>query len=233
MIAHIGAPSTRLVLDHAESIVDIGVDALSLVPPYYIPHSQSELIDHIRTVSQAMGQPLFLYHVPSMCKQSLTYDNIVKLAEEKILVGLKDSAGDIKSFGELVGKTSTLDFCCLNGNSINLGRGFLLGAHGFVGAIANILPARCKEAHNASLSGDDAALEASQRFITKFFHVLNDYPTKATFTWLAKWVLKELGVIQHDTVFQPFERLDASGERYLRSNLMPLLQETRPVKASA
>jgi 4-hydroxy-tetrahydrodipicolinate synthase len=233
IIAHIGYASTRLVLDHAEPLVELGVDALALVPPYYIPQSQTELIDHFRTISQVLEQPLFLYHVPSMCKKSLTYENIALLAGEKILIGLKDSAGDMKSFAELVKKTRKDNFCCLNGNSGNLGKGFLLGAHGFAGAVANILPARCKAAYIASLHGDEEAMEANQQFITRFFTVLNEFPARASFTWLNKWILKELGAIRHDTVFQPYDRLDSSGENYMRKNLMPLVEESTALKVPA
>ncbi|MDZ4820316.1 MAG: dihydrodipicolinate synthase family protein [Planctomycetota bacterium] len=222
IIAHVGHASTRLVIEHTETILELGVDALALVPPYYIPHSQTELIDHFRTVSHEFNQPLFLYHVPSMCKNSLSYENIVMLAAEGTLIGLKDSAGDLKSFADLVQKTQRMNFCCLNGNSRYLGKGFSVGAHGFAGAIANMLPARCKEAYEAAQHGDEEKVEASQKFINDVFRVLSDLPGKASFTWLNKWVMKELGVIRHDTAFQPFDRLDSVGENYLRTNLMPL-----------
>lgn len=231
IIANVGHTSTRLVIDHAARILDLGVDALAVVPPYYIPHSQQELKDHFRSISQELDQALFLYHVPSMCKQSLTYDNILELAAEGVLAGIKDSAGNIESFAELVRRTTErkLQFCCLNGNSAFLGDGYLAGAHGFAGAIANMIPAHCKLTYEAAQRADVNEVHSSQNAVTELFRVLKSYSGRASFTWLNKWVLRELGVIARDTVFQPCDRLDSNGELYLRTHLMPLVKEVTPV----
>jgi 4-hydroxy-tetrahydrodipicolinate synthase len=226
IIAHVGQPTTRLVIEHAEAILELGIDALALVPPYYIPQSQAELIEHFRAISQEFNQALFLYHVPTMCKKSLSYENIVKLAAEGVLIGLKDSAGDLEPFGELLKRIRSLnlDFCCLNGNSPVLGRGYLIGADGFAGAIANIVPSKCKAAYDAARRGQQEKVNSIQMFIDNVFRVFKNCPEKPSFTWLNKWVLREFGVIRHDATFQPCDRLDDKGQQYLRMKLMPLLQ---------
>jgi 4-hydroxy-tetrahydrodipicolinate synthase len=233
IIGHVGQSSTRRVLEHAEAILNVGVDALALVPPFYIPHSQTELINHFCRISEELNQPLFLYHVPSMCKKSLSYENILRLAEEGVLIGLKDSAGDMQSLATLILDAKYLNFTCLNGNSGNLGNGFILGAQGFAGAIANVLPAKCKLAYDAGRAGDSDELKKIQAFITETFAAINKYPHKASFTWLNKWILKELGVIQHDTVIRPYDRLDAAGEEYMRDNLLPRIRSETPAVSAA
>ncbi len=235
IIAHVGHSATRLVLEHAIKILELGVDGLAVVPPYYIPHSQQELKEHFRFISRELNQPLFLYHVPSTCKHSLSYDNILELAEEGVLAGLKDSAANMEAFAGLVRsvKQSKLQFCCLNGNSAFLGEGYRVGAHGFAGALANMIPASCNSAYEAAQHGEFDEVQSIQNAAAKVLGVFHRFSGQASFTWLNKWVLRELGIIKHDTVFQPCDRLDSSGEHYLRTHLMPLVREITPVVSLA
>lgn len=65
VVAHIGEISTRDTIRLGKQIVALGVDAVSVITPYFVPLKQSELIAHYTAVADALTVPVFLYNIPA------------------------------------------------------------------------------------------------------------------------------------------------------------------------
>src|SRR5665648_11041 len=71
-----------------------GADAVVVAPPYYIPISQTEMMDYLENLVPRLPLPMLLYNIPSYTKLHLAVKT-VKAAKELGAIGIKDSSGDM------------------------------------------------------------------------------------------------------------------------------------------
>jgi len=134
-----GAITTKESVQLTEMATELGVDALSVITPYFISPNQEELYEHYKTIAASTDLPIILYNNPGRTGVSLSVDLIVRLSQIDNIVGIKDSSGDMSQAAEIVRRTKT-EFAVLAGRD-TLIYGFLTyGAHGSVAATANIVP---------------------------------------------------------------------------------------------
>ncbi len=226
VICNISAASTRLSVELAQQVAELGMDGIALTPPYYYPDSQDELLDHYRYVRDSVGLPLWVYNIPQTVKTAVDPGTIATLAAEGAVVGVKDSSGA----GELLAQLNVL---CAQGE-IPLLR-FLgtvfrvttagsVGVHGVIPGIANLVPAVCARGWEAGEARDaatvrecDAALLAAQ----KVGAVAQGGGANAASFGGMKAALKHMGVIDHDTTSRPFRPLTDDEKR----QIPPILEE--------
>ena len=91
------AISTRDTIRLGKQIAALGVDAVSVITPYFVPLKQSELIAHYTAVADALTVPVFLYNIPARTGNTLEPTTVRALAEHPNISGIKDSAGAMKA----------------------------------------------------------------------------------------------------------------------------------------
>ena len=97
VLAGTGAESTRETIRITKIAEREGVDAVSVITPYYIMPTQAEIADHYRRVAESTSVPVMLYSNPSTCGGlTIATDTVAKLAEVPNIVGIKDSSGDLQ-----------------------------------------------------------------------------------------------------------------------------------------
>ena len=134
-----GAITTKESLRLTEMATKIGVDALSVITPYFISPNEEELYEHYKVIASSTDLPIILYNNPGRTGVDLSLDLIIRLNSIDNIVGIKDSSGDMTKAAEIVRRTGS-DFSVLAGRD-TLIYGFLAyGAHGSVAATANIVP---------------------------------------------------------------------------------------------
>jgi 4-hydroxy-tetrahydrodipicolinate synthase len=138
----------------------IGVDALSVITPYFISPNEEELYTHYKEIASSTDLPIILYNNPGRTGVDLSLELIVRLSNIKNIVGIKDSSGDMTKAAEIVRRTGS-DFSVLAGRD-TLIYGFLTyGAHGSVAATANIVPELVVSIYELYQKGEQqASLEA-------------------------------------------------------------------------
>jgi len=125
----------------AEALAVTGVDALVVMAPCYFRHTeQEELLAHFRTVLEATELPVVIYDNPHTTKNALSLESVLKLAKHPRVVALKDSTGDITHFAQLAHRFAGGDFALFQGNESQLDTAMLLGTHGLVVGMANLVP---------------------------------------------------------------------------------------------
>ncbi|MGQ9609834.1 MAG: 4-hydroxy-tetrahydrodipicolinate synthase [bacterium] len=134
---------------------ELGADAVSVITPYFISLSQKELIDHYKLIAESAGDmPVLLYNNPMRTGINISAETVVKLAETKNIVGMKDSSADLIQTMTYIDVTRGMDFSVLVGNDASIFAAIVSGGKGAVAATANIAPSMIVGIYNALKSGD-------------------------------------------------------------------------------
>ncbi len=141
VVAHVGEISTRETIRLGQQVAALGVDAVSVITPYFVPLKQEELIAHYRAVADALDVPVFLYNIPARTGNTLEPATVRTLAEHPNIIGIKDSAGSYESLnGFLQAAEGIENFNVLNGPDSLIHQGFVEGCSACISGLANVAP---------------------------------------------------------------------------------------------
>jgi 4-hydroxy-tetrahydrodipicolinate synthase len=157
-----GAETTREAVRVTKMAEREGVDGVSVITPYFIMPTQTEIADHYRRIAEQTPLPIVLYSNPATCGGlKIEPETVARLAEVKNIRGIKDSSGDLQNYIEMV-RMVPADFACLIGRDTLIYPSLIFGGKGAVPASCNIAPAFCVEIYEAFQRGDHAAAKAAQ-----------------------------------------------------------------------
>jgi 4-hydroxy-tetrahydrodipicolinate synthase len=141
VVAHIGEISTATTIRLGKDVAAMGVDAVSVITPYFVPLKQNELISHYLAIADAVPVPVFLYNIPGRTGNTIEPATAAKLAEHPNIVGIKDSAGSYESLkGYLDAVKDIPNFDVLSGPDHLAHQGFLEGCSACISGLANVCP---------------------------------------------------------------------------------------------
>lgn len=141
VVAHVGEISTRETIRLGQQVAALGVDAVSVITPYFVPLKQEELIAHYEAVADALDVPVFLYNIPARTGNTLEPATVRKLAAHPNIIGIKDSAGSYESLsGFLQAAEGIENFDVLNGPDSLIHQGFVDGCSACISGLANVAP---------------------------------------------------------------------------------------------
>jgi 4-hydroxy-tetrahydrodipicolinate synthase len=190
VIAGTGANSTAEAIELTAKAKALGADACLLVAPYYNKPSQEGLYQHFKAVAEAVDIPQILYNVPGRTGCDLTNDTVLRLAQIRNIVGIKDATGGIERGTDLLLRAPA-DFAIYSGDDATALALMLLGGKGVISVTANVAPKLMHEMCEHALNGNlDAAKEANAKLFAlhqKLFVEANPIPVK--------WVLQQMGMI--------------------------------------
>jgi 4-hydroxy-tetrahydrodipicolinate synthase len=235
VIAQVGDTATRLALRQAALALEAGATHLAAVAPYYAPPSAQEVVAHYRVLASATPLPLLIYQVPQFTQVLLSAADVLGLARDGSVVGLKDSLGDIGYFRSVThrARAEGVSLACFVGGGNLLDVSLLAGAAGAMCAIANLVPRHCVHLYQAARAGDWAAAAQRQAELLDLIGAmaLPHRPQWTTTLAVYKWLLRELGLIEHDTVSAPIEPLSAADQRRLRETALPHIRRMESLPA--
>ena len=159
-----GATTTREVIALNHLAERVGVDAVSIITPYFISPTQGELYDHYTRIADATTLPVILYSNPGRTGGlGLSVDLVARLAEHPNIIGIKDSSGDLTLTMAYIEATGD-DFTVLLGRDTLIFAGLMHGAKGSITATANAAPSLVVTIYHAFQEGKlDEALAAQQK----------------------------------------------------------------------
>jgi len=167
------AVTTREAIDLTQRAEAIGVDAVSVLTPYFINPNDEELYQHYRAIAEATKLPILLYSNPARTGVKMPAGLVSRLAEIENIVGMKDSSGDLTLAQDYLRVTQD-DFSLVMGRDTLIFSGLLHGAKGAIAATANVVPALVVKIYDLLQDGDLAgALEAQEDLA----------PLRGAFTW--------------------------------------------------
>jgi len=191
IIAGTGANSTAEAIELSESAKQSGAQLSLSVVPYYNKPSQEGMYRHFRAIAEAVDLPLILYNVPGRTVADLQNDTVLRLAQVRNIVGIKDATGSMERASDLL-RRAPKNFAVYSGEDVAGLPLMLMGGHGVISVTANVAPRLMQEMCAAALAGDLArARDANNRLLglhTKLFVEGNPVPVK--------WVLAQMGLIE-------------------------------------
>lgn len=138
--AGVGENATNETISMAKKMENIGVDALSVITPYFIPITQEELYEHYALIAASTRLPIILYNMPSKTGINIEVDTLKKLSKINSIIGIKDSSGDLKNLKNYIYATSDQpNFYVLSGSDSKILDVLNLGGDGAVTALSNVL----------------------------------------------------------------------------------------------
>lgn len=161
VIAGTGGFTTQGVIEMNERMHQVGVDACSIITPYFNAVSQRELLVHYTTIAESASLPFMLYNIPAKTGGTITIDTVSELSHLPMIQGIKDSGGDFDRLTQLIGLKRD-DFAVFTGTDSLILWGLLAGADGAVAATTNAVPDVVMTIYRAFKSGDMETARACQ-----------------------------------------------------------------------
>lgn len=155
---------TKESIELARIAKSVGVDALSVLTPYFISVNQKELYNHYEAIAKSTDLPILLYNNSPKTHISIAPATVAKLADIENVVGIKDSSGDFTNTLEYIRLTQDKHFNVMLGRDTLIYAGLCCGAGGAVSACANVAPRVCADIYDKFQTGDTkGALESQFR----------------------------------------------------------------------
>lgn len=134
-----GCICTKDTIELSLKAKELGVDALSIVSPYYVAVSQEDLYDCFSEIAAAVDLPILLYNIPARTGNNIDYKTVKKLAGYGNIVGVKDSSGNFDNTLRYLENTDPR-LAVLAGNDSLILWTLLAGGAGAIAGTANVFP---------------------------------------------------------------------------------------------
>jgi 4-hydroxy-tetrahydrodipicolinate synthase len=189
IMAGCGANSTREAINLAKYAKSVGADCQLQVVPYYNKPTQEGQFQHFKAIAEATGDlPIVLYNVPGRSVADLQHDTVLRLAQIKGIVGIKEATGNIERAQWLI-KEAPAGFAVYSGDDPTAVALMLCGGQGNVSVTANVAPRLMHELCKAAIAGDNKkAMELQKKLLPLHKHLFieaNPIPVK--------WALQRMG----------------------------------------
>jgi 4-hydroxy-tetrahydrodipicolinate synthase len=190
VIAGTGGNSTREAIHLTQAAKAAGANYSLSVVPYYNKPTQEGLYRHFKAIAEATDLPMLLYNVPGRTIADMSNDTILRLANVKGIVGIKDATSNVERVTDLLMRRPK-GFMIFSGNDDAALAWIQLGAEGVVSVTANVAPRLMHELCVAAREGKTAkAVEINNKLLPLHKHLFvesNPIPVK--------WALNRMGRI--------------------------------------
>lgn len=203
---------TMRVVDQAKRATGFGVDALVATAPFYALGGPKEVERHFRAIREYTDLPLFAYDLPQCVHTKLDPTMLVRLGQDGVLQGVKDSSGDDVAFRWLIleNEDAGHPLQLFTGHEVCVDGAYLAGADGSVPGLGNIDPVSYVEQWKAAQAGDWARVKELQDHLARLMFMTRR--VKATVGFGAgvgafKTALWQMGVFNTNQMREPVQAL--------------------------
>ena len=130
-----------------------GLAGILTANPYYNRPGQQGQFEHFRAIAESTQLPVLLYNIPSRTGANLEPATVLRLAEIKNIVGIKESSGNIVQITELLTQAPRA-FRVFAGDDAMALPVIALGGMGLVSVASNAIPQQMSHMVNHALSDD-------------------------------------------------------------------------------
>ena len=196
VVAGTGGNSTQEAIELTQSASKLGADYALIVTPYYNKPNQEGLLQHFIKIADSVPIPQILYNVPSRTACDLKPETVMRLANHKNIVGIKEATVSLERLSELKRISRDINdqknFSILSGDDPSFCSFMANGGNGVISVAANIIPKQIAQICKLNLSKkfDDAKiLNAKFKNLYELLFVeSNPIPVK--------WMLNKMEKIQ-------------------------------------
>ncbi|MCX5751670.1 MAG: 4-hydroxy-tetrahydrodipicolinate synthase [Candidatus Saganbacteria bacterium] len=182
VLAGTGSNSTSTTIKSTKEAEKIGVDGAMLVVPYYNKPPQEGMYQHFKAVAENTGLPLIIYNIPGRTGKNLETDTLVRLAQIKNYVAVKEASGNLDQVADVRARIPK-EFLIYSGDD-NLTYPIMeRGGIGVISVASHIVGPQIKRMVELFLQGKKAEAKALNDKLMPVFDVLfitaNPIPVKA------------------------------------------------------
>jgi len=181
--------STASACRYARAMEKLAADGLMVLPAMVYKSDPRETIAHFRAVARASGLPIICYNNPIAYGVDLTPEMFAQLADEKSLVAIKESSGNVRRITDLF-NTLGNRYIIFNGVDDLALESVLLGADGWIAGVGLAFPRENQYLWDLATSGQWEKARAFYRWYTPLLHL--DIPIK--FVQYIKLAVQECGL---------------------------------------
>ena len=145
-----------------------GLTGVLTANPYYNKPGQEGQYYHFRAIAEATDLPVLLYNIPGRTGANLEPATVLRLAELKNVIGIKESSGNIAQITELI-TTAPQGFKVFAGDDSVALPVIALGGSGLVSVASNVIPGQMSQMVRAALDNDWAT---ARRINREFFRLM-------------------------------------------------------------
>jgi 4-hydroxy-tetrahydrodipicolinate synthase len=174
VIAGIITDSTRDAIKRGKAVAGMGAAALQVTPVHYLFRPDDEaMVEHFRVMAEETEMPIIIYNVvPWTYLSPALLLRIMK--EVPGVIGVKQSAGDLKLMADLVMDARPKDHIFSAVDAL-MYPSYMLGCRGSIAAILSAAPHASVELWDAVAAGDQArALDLHTRLLRLWNAMFSD-----------------------------------------------------------
>lgn len=218
---------TLRVIEHAKRAQQLGAAGIVATAPFYALGGMQEIERHFTLIAEAVNLPLCAYDIPVCVHTKLPAEMMLRLGQQGVLCGVKDSSGDDVSFRRLalMNRAAGEPLSLLTGHEVVVDGAYLSGAHGAVPGLANIDPAGYVRMWDAYQAGDWAKVRAEQDRLAELMNITAVVRGAVGFgagVGAFKTALRELGIIATNQMPAPVAALAGEDVQAVRAVLTNL-----------
>lgn len=139
VFAGTGTCSTRETIRLSQAMEAVGVDALSVITPYFLKPTDEELYAHFAKIAESVQIPIVLYNIPKATGINLSKDVVARLMEVPNIQAIKDSSGDEENLKGYIEACVGTDGSVLLGSDSKILAGYKMGATGAIAGTSNLI----------------------------------------------------------------------------------------------
>ena len=215
VIIGLGGNCTRSVIDKLKVAERHKVQGILSVSPYYNRPDQRGIYEHFKKISESTDLDIVLYNIPYRTGRNMENETILKLSEEKNIVGVKDASGDFNKTIELL-LNKPDEFSVLSGEDNLFYSSLLLGGDGGVTSSAHLKTRDFIKVYDYIQNNDSKAALEIWKEISPMIPLLFKEPNPTPI----KYMLKKIGLINSDEVRLPLVPISQELRNELDSNIV-------------
>lgn len=136
-----GCITTKDTIYLSRKAQELGVDAVSIITPYFVSVSQEELYNHYKEIAESVNIPIIIYNIPARTGVHIDYKTVARLSLIPNIIGIKDSSGNFDNILRYIEETGD-HFKVLCGSDSLILWTLMAGGAGAISGLANLFPER-------------------------------------------------------------------------------------------
>lgn len=168
VIAGAGSNNTKLAVKKSRIAMELGIDGVLVVTPYYNKTTQRGIIEHYKYINE-VGIPVIVYNVPSRTGLNINAKTAYELSKLENIVGLKEASGNFSQIAEIASLCGE-ELHIYSGNDDQVLPILALGGKGVISVSANVIP---NDTHLMVKSFFDGDIETSRKLQLKAIDLIN------------------------------------------------------------
>jgi len=149
-----------------------GLEAVSVLTPFFISPNENQMYDHYRAIAEATALPILLYTNPARTGVKISPQLVARLSEIKNIVGIKDSSGDLELTAEYI-RVAPEEFSVVMGRDTLIFGALMHGAKAAIAATANVAPRLVADIYDLFKAGDLAGAKRAQETLAPLRHAFS------------------------------------------------------------